>query len=382
MKKIQNLFIEKLELFNFKNYAFKKHVFNFDRKYIFITGLNASGKTNLLKALQLVSLNTETNFNQEERFLSFQASAEENFFRLKVDYFLACRKFQLEFLNYKNKKKILINQIEYKSINKAKEKIPKTVSFQTGSSIELVSGSPNIRRTWLDQLLSVLSPKYNFAIKKYKRALEQRNSLLKSFSVYFKQTKEQLLLELAPWNQVLATTGYFIYKKRLSFFDYVDELFSEEYQKISNQLDQGLKKESARLKYRAFFEGLENEDFLLKTLEKNLEEDLLKKQTLAGIHKDDFDFLITEQKVRVNASQGQKRTCALALKFLQLKLWSERLGYSPILLLDDVLAELDLNRQKALFKALPEDSQVFLTTTHLSHLPKVSKDLYQIIELQ
>ena len=392
---MQNLFVTRLELFNFKNYALSKHVFDFRQKYVFIIGANASGKSNLLKALQLVSLNTESNFSQEEDFLSFQASQEEPFFQLKVNYLFEKREFQLDFLKHQNKKRLSINRIEYPSINKATEKVLKTISFQTGTSIELVSGSPSLRRNWLDQLLCLLSPKYNFATKKYKKALEQKNSLLKSFSQSFSRqvnSKQALLEEITPWNHVLARAGYFIYKKRERFFDYVKELFSQEYQKISGQFAEDYysyssassadsSAEIAELKYQPCLKEIENEESLLKILDENLEQDLFKKQALIGTHKDDFDFLIGEKKARVNASQGQKRTCALALKFLQLKLWSEKLGYSPVLLLDDVLAELDLKRQKALFEAFPKDSQVFLTTTHLSHLPKLSEDLYQIIEL-
>jgi DNA replication and repair protein RecF len=119
----------------------------------------------------------------------------------------------------------------------------------------------------------------------------------------------------------------------------------------------------------------------LEKFQNNREIDLARYQTTQGSHRDDFAFQINEMDARYYASQGQQRTCALSLKLTQLEKWAEHLEYSPILLLDDVCAELDLNRQKALFEFLPKKSQVFITTTHLSSLPPMPADKYQIINL-
>ena len=396
-----SLFLQSISLSRFRNYSGLNQSFNFHKQFVFIIGPNAIGKSNLLEAIQYASIHAENLVENEKQLLSIHSPDDR--FQIEANYSLGERNLKLEICGGASKS-LKINGVKYRSAKEAKSEMLKSVIFKARESLEIVRGSPNKRRDWLNGFLSILDIHYADCLKRYERALDQRNYLLKS-SGY--KSQQSLIDELNIWDMELAKYAIPLQQARKRFIETSNPSFQNAYRKISSiEVTQVNKEvtsggENPCLKYlpsielngeqdneetyRQNVQTLSLEDNMrnqwLEKFQNNREIDLARYQTTQGSHRDDFAFQINEMDARYYASQGQQRTCALSLKLTQLEKWAEHLEYSPILLLDDVCAELDLNRQKALFEFLPKKSQVFITTTHLSSLPPMPADKYQIINL-
>lgn len=368
-KRTMSLFLNSLKLNNFRNYCGSEHYFNFHEKTVFIIGPNAAGKSNLIEAINYVSFASQREVDK----VVISLNAKEDFFSIEADYKLEERNLHLLLSSGQNNKIIKLNGVNHRNLNSIREEAIKVVTFKAKESLDIVRGAPSKRRDWLDTVLSLLDIKYADSLKRFQRVVEQRNSLLKQ--LFEGKTKSQILLELEPWDIELAKYGFYLTNQRVKFINESQSLFSENYKKIGDSCP-----ELPSLKYDATILANSEEEFLAQTTE-NRNNDLIRGQTLLGPHRDDFFFLLDGHEVKHFGSQGQQRTCALALKLTQLDVWKEKLDYYPILLLDDVAAELDLERQEALFRILPQEAQVFITTTHLINLPTITKKNYQIIKL-
>jgi DNA replication and repair protein RecF len=366
--------VQDIKLINFRNYEGDRSEFSFFKDNIFIIGPNASGKSNLLDAIQYSSFRIEDNFETEKQLLCF--TSPHAFFGVECRYSLHSRNFHLKIVSQGNKKLIQLNGVHYRSLREIRDDIPKSVCFKSKDSIGIITGSPSQRREWLDLVLSLLDVRYAEAIRKYKHILEQRNNLLKTF--FERKDKSSIYDELEPWDNEITKYGFYVQQQRASLIQKSSLEFYGYYDRIAHPKED--KAESATLKYLPSCE-VSSKDEYFQLLLNNRERDCYRGQTSIGPHRDDFESSINGKSAKLYGSQGQQRTCALALKLLQLHKWQQMLGYSPILLLDDVMAELDLERQKRLFLTLPEATQVFITTTHLLSLPQISSDCFQIITL-
>jgi len=368
-------FLKSINLSNFRNYHGDDHQFDFYKQQVFIIGPNATGKSNLLEAIQHLSFGAETARELEKQILNLQAT--QPFFSLKADFECYGRDFRVDYASGSGRKSLKINGVKYRSLGEAKDELLKTVTFRAKESLEIVRGSPGKRREWLDLTLSLLDVSYRDNLRRYEAALEQRNALLKSF-LEGKRARASVIDELQPWNQELAIYGCEVQAKRLAFLERSQADYASYYCQIAGSE----RLEKASIQYEPCGKLFSSVNDFVQLLEEKQTVDLMRAQTSVGPHRDDFVFVIDGQEARHYASQGQQRTSALALKLLQLSSWRIKLGYSPILLLDDVAAELDLERQKCMFASLPADSQIFLTTTHLVSLPSSLIDNFQIINLQ
>lgn len=364
-----SLFLNSLKLGNFRNYSGLEHHFNFHEKTVFVIGPNAAGKSNLIEAINYVSFASQ----RETDKIIISLNAKEDFFSIEADYKLEERNLHLLVSSSQNSRVVKLNGVSHRHLSSIRDEAIKVVTFKAKESLDIVRGAPSKRRDWLDTVLSLLDIKYADSLKRFNRVVEQRNSLLKQF--FEGKTKAQIFSELEPWDIELAKYGFHLLSQRVKFINESQSLFSHNYKEISDSSP-----ELPSLKYDATILSGSEEEFLAQIIE-NRNNDLARGQTLLGPHRDDFLFLLDEHEAKHFGSQGQQRTCALALKLTQLDVWKEKLDYYPILLLDDVAAELDLERQEALFRMLPEEAQVFITTTHLINLPTITKKNYQIIKL-
>jgi DNA replication and repair protein RecF len=369
---MNQLFLNSIKLTNFRNYA--GHHFDFHKKFIFIIGPNASGKSSLLEAIQTIAISTESWTDQEKQLVNL--NAEECFFGIEANYNLNERHFNLYLTGGgQGYKSLKLNGVKHRSIFYAREDCPKVVSFRSRESLEIVRGAPSERRSWLDGTLNLLNPHYADSFKRYNRSLEQRNTLLKTF---FERGKSKTALkdELFLWDAELSKHGAYLHRERAKFLQEIEEEFKSNYLKIACKPN-----EETSLNYQPAVQNGYDENSFMQALEARHELDIMRGQTSVGVHRDDFMFMVQNKEVRLYGSQGEQRTCALAIKLVQLHRWEAKLEYAPILLLDDVAAELDLNRQEALFSTLPQKSQVFITTTHLISLPSFSSENYQILNI-
>ncbi len=368
---MSGLFLKKLYLKDYRNYKLAE--FEFHKKIIFIIGNNAIGKSNLLEAIQTLSFGTSHRAETER----FKINFSEDFFSLKADYEIDSKAFQYEYTSggESTRRRIKLNNITYSSFREIKDYILKSISFKAKESLEIVRDSPSNRRDWLDLNLCLLDKYYSENLQKYQKCLEHRNRLLKNLAEGFRN-REACLEELSVWDSNISKYGFEIIKARKDFFSEIISPYKEAYFNISASKD-----EIPDLNYQSSIINNQTNESYLEFLESKRSEDMRRVMSCFGPHRDDFLFLLNNKEVRHYGSQGQQRSSSLALHIAQINLWKKILNHDPILLLDDVCAELDLSRQESLFANLPVNSQIFITTTHLVNLPRLENQDYQIISL-
>ena len=215
--------------------------------------------------------------------------------------------------------------------------------------LEIIKKGPSERRKFVDMELCQLDKIYVYNLTNYNRIIAQRNKLLKD--IYFKPELKQTL---DVWDGQLAQYGSKIIERRTNFIEKINEIIKP----IHKQLTGGL--ENINIVYN---KNCEAED-LLRRLEENRDRDIKYKSTSIGPHKDDLLFFNDNKNIRIYGSQGQQRTIALSLKLAELELVKNLINDTPVLLLDDVLSELDSERQNHLLNSI-DDIQTIITCTGL-----------------
>lgn len=225
--------------------------------------------------------------------------------------------------------------------------------------LRLLHGSPSRRRQFIDRFISQLNPLYGAALRKYERALKQRNNLLKRFNI----SNDQLFV----WDLSLAEHGAYIIEQRIAFIERINQRLNEEYQDIAHTQDK------VTVHYSHTLVG-DMKQRLLAELQAHQERDKILGSTSVGPHRHDVIFEFNDSPALTVASRGEVRTIVLALKFLEVDIIEELSGLKPLILLDDVFSELDIDRQKALSDAVREH-QIVITSTQLLSRGKGVKNI-------
>lgn len=343
------MFLTKLELVNFRNY--EKLQWEPHHGINFITGPNAQGKTNLLEAVYFSGMGFSfRNKDKDTVRWGLTKTSLRGTYQLKDIMIDITADIHTE-----GKKKLLINGAE-----DGRKYLPGRfgiVLFRP-DDLHIIKGPPSRRRDFIDQDISIIDPVYRKSLRQYKRVIEQRNNLLRFGG---KNNIETLKI----WNEHFFQYGSEVLSKRIKLLKRFFPLVREMYAGITGNC------EELEIKYLSTIKiiGTDQEQIINsfiaegKTRER---EEFYKKQTLFGPHRDDVVFLINNKDARHFGSQGQIRSIALALKTAQLKLFKMEIGENPILLLDDVLMELDNQRQQYLMKLIDDKIQSFITSTTLT----------------
>jgi len=215
--------------------------------------------------------------------------------------------------------------------------------------MRLLTGSPDLRRDFFDAILSETEVGYSSLKSHYKRALAQRNRLLK-------QDQAVIRTQIFAWNVRLSELAGKIVSARLKLLTELNKSLSGIYSEISNE------QTNVFLQYQTDIPVEAYESTLLSKLEKSIDKDILRGFTAYGPHREDILVFIREQPADITASRGETRTLVLSLKLLELKILEQARQQKPLILLDDVFSELDGSRRKALTKYL-QDYQTIITTT-------------------
>lgn len=308
-----------------------------------IVGPNASGKTNLLEAILLLSRGSSYRARDAELVHFGQPWS-------RLDANLddgGARTVKIECPQPSQCKKSFV--IAGKPVLRITQpKMLPTVIFEPNHLL-LLSGSPELRRSYLDDLIEQTVPGFGAFRRHYKRVLAQRNALLK-------QGVEAARPQLFVWNLRLSELAGKIVSERLALITRINQVASTIYTELSQS------KAQVHMGYTSPL-GLENyESSLLKKLEHNLERDAMLGFTTAGPHREDIAISLNGHPLQDTASRGETRTVILALKVIELQLLSQAGNQTPLLLLDDVFSELDGARRQALTGFL-KDYQTFITTT-------------------
>lgn len=335
--------INNIELENYRNIDSLN--VSFDDVNI-IWGENAQGKTNLIEAIYLFTGAKSFRGAKDKELVKFGAEKS----KLKIDFFGNDREQNAEII-IDTKRTATLNGIKKKSASSLGDEL-KAVVFSP-VHLSMIKDGPSERRHFIDGALCQLKSNYRILLKDYQRALVQRNSLLKDL---VKNPELESMLYI--WNNNLAKTGAKIIFQRLKYLEAIEPFVKEIFLGISSG------NEEIDLKYVGadeFTADIENiEEKLLKALDDTKLVDMINKTTTKGPHRDDIEILINGKSARTYGSQGQQRSCVLAMKLAEASLLKQMTGIEPIALLDDVMSELDEKRQDYILNHI-KDWQVFIT---------------------
>jgi DNA replication and repair protein RecF len=319
---------------------------DFSPEVTIITGANGSGKTSLLEAVY-ISLQG-TSFRGSDGDL-----LQKNSPWWKIDVILNDQ--QTRTIKYEPEKTPSRKQfiIDSKTTARIPAKLKHPVVLFDPDDLRLLHGSPSRRRQFIDRFISQLNPLYGPSLRKYERAMKQRNNLLKSAYI----SDDQLF----AWNIALAEHGAYIIEQRIAFIEQINQNLSGLYQDIAGTHDE------VSIHYSHTFVG-DIKQKLLNELHAHAERDRYLGNTSVGPHRHDVIFQINTSPALSTASRGEARTIVLALKFLEVEIIEKLTGKQPIILLDDVFSELDATRQKLLTSQL-KGHQIIITSA-TSHAGK------------
>jgi DNA replication and repair protein RecF len=369
------MYLRTLHLRQFRNYVDQQ--VDFAAPKTILVGDNAQGKSNLLEAVELLSTlrshrtsRDRDLIRDDEPLAQITASLEREIGTVDLSMVLRSNSRRTVALNGQSLRRQLdflgtLNLVQFSSLD-----------------LDLVRGGPEQRRSWLDSLLIQLEPVYAHVLQQYVHILRQRNALLKRRQEAFSNPGVPVLgmegdkddrasaptpspaTEMALWDAQLAVAGTRVIRRRARVVQRLAPLAAYWHRAISGH------QEELTLTYQPHV-PIEQDDpavvqaaFLGKLQERAIAEQH-QGTTLVGPHRDEVEFTINQASARQYGSQGQQRTLVLALKLAELKLIEEVIGEPPLLLLDDVLAELDLHRQNQLLETIQDRFQTLITTTHL-----------------
>ena len=342
-----------LQLQNFRNYESVQLEFT-DGVHVFI-GENAQGKTNLMESIYALAMTKSHRTTNDKELIGWN----KEFATIKGTVEKTATKTNLE-LQFSKKGKIAkVNFLEQKRLSSYLGNL--NVILFAPENLTLVKGSPQNRRKFVDMELGQMSSLYLYDLVEYNRVLKQRNTYLKQLAIKKKQPDEYLEV----LSEMLSELASKIVFHRLDFMKQLEALAIP----IHDQLSLGREKFS--VSYQATIpleDGLtpsQMKEIYINQFKKNQTREADQATTLIGPHRDDLIFYLNEIPVQTYGSQGQQRSTVLSLKLAEIELMKLSTGEYPLLLLDDVLSELDDDRQTHLIKAIENKVQTFITTTSL-----------------
>ncbi|MCM1244466.1 MAG: DNA replication/repair protein RecF [Roseburia sp.] len=353
------MIIHSMELLNFRNY--ERELFHFDPETNVLFGDNAQGKTNVLEGIYLCSTTR-----------SHKGSKDREMIRLGMD------ESHLRMVVYKEgiDHKIDVHLKKNKSKGIAVDGIPVkrsgellgicNIVFFSPEDLAIIQNGPDARRRFIDMELCQLDKMYLFYLTKYKHVLRQRNELLKQISI-----NSELVDTLDIWNSKLIEYGTYVINARKDFVEKLNGYIKDIHKSLTGD------KEEIDLIYEP---DVRAEDFSEKLILSE-QKDLFTKTTNTGPHRDDLSFISEQKDLRKYGSRGQQRTGALSLKLTEIKIVEEKTGEKPILLLDDVLSELDRNRQNYLLEHI-KGIQTIITCTGLEEFVKNGINIQKTFEIE
>ena len=382
--------INSIILENFRNY--RNLELDFDESRNIIVGENAQGKTNLIEAIYLTAFAKSFRANNTADLISFGETQG------RVSTYITSEDIEKNI-------NIVLRSDGKKMIKKDGKVIRRTTELLNNvvviifspDDLRIIKDNPERRRSFVNRELSQMRPMYYDALRRYNDSLKEKNALLKGYFNVKKKTftrADNLSLNnlqggsaafdeknpydnsrrfneemLDIYDRQLADTGYEIVRFRREFV----EMLSTEAGEIMRKISGG--REELKIEYKTtcdFVTGPEGREIIFSQIYHNRDRDIYNGYAGIGPHRDDIEFYINGKDAKKYGSQGQQRTIALSLKLAEIRIARQMLDEPPVLLLDDVLSELDLDRQKFLVSEI-DDVQLFITSAELND--EVIKDL-------
>lgn len=338
------MYLKRLSAVNFKNYD--QVEIEFSAEVNCFVGQNGAGKTNLLDAVHYLSmcksyLNPvdKQNIRFEENFFVLQSVWDKN--EKEVDVYCGVKA--------GSKKIFKKNKVEYEKLSEHIGQFPSVMISPYDRN--LISEGSEIRRKWMDGIISQFDAQFLDAIIKYAKVLVQRNAVLKQMGDFGFFNRESIEV----WDQQLVRYGNIVFEKRNQFITEFLPVFKKYYALLSDD------KENVGFEYRS---QLAEQDFQ-SLLAQSQKQDMRRQYSTVGVHKDDLIFTINDHPIKKFGSQGQQKSYLIALRLAQFEWLKMHLGLKPILLLDDIFDKLDNERVQRLMQLVHnhEFGQVLVTDT-------------------
>lgn len=361
------MYIQSLKLKNFRNYESLE--LDFNKGINIIYGKNAQGKTNLLESIYVLGI-TKSHRASIDNYL-----IKDGEINLNIKGVIRKNKFPIDMeFSLSNSKEL---KIDKEKIGKISDYISKmNIIIFYPEDLEIIKGSPSIRRKFLNLELSQLYSGYYTLLNDYNRLLKMRNDYLKKISLNENYDRNYLSI----LNSYFIDKGIMICKMRSKFIKLLNEKSSEIFKTIT-----GL--DGFHIVYNSNIEiNLENKELIKQEYESKLDKmfksELKFKASLVGPHRDDFEFYLNDNNLKQYGSQGQQRIAVLSIKLAEISIFKEYTGTTPILLLDDIFSELDARKKNNLLKYIKNSIQTIITTTDLATINKKIIDKAKLIEIE
>ncbi|MCQ4021964.1 MULTISPECIES: DNA replication/repair protein RecF [unclassified Ruminococcus] len=340
------MILKELSFKNFRN--LKDGSITVSQAVNIVYGKNGQGKTNLLEGIWLLGGLRSFRCAKDRELIKEGCSNAE----IEACFFSQDREQTAKLSILANKREAVINGVKKKSASSLIG-VCSSVVFSP-EHLTMIKNGPGERRRFIDSAICRFKPKYANIYARYNKILTQRNALLKAIT----QNGGENMLE--PWDVSLASWGAALVFERLSYIRLLREYSREIYCGISGGL------EKLTMNYQSSFGALENDSMseieqkLLSRLKDNRKEDINYRVTSSGPHRDDIEIMINGKSARIYGSQGQQRSAVIAMKLSEADILQQEKDEKPVIILDDVLSELDVERQKFLLNKT-RDRQVFIS---------------------
>ena len=346
--------IEHLKLTNFRNYSSQE--FKFNKNINIIIGSNGEGKTNILESIYVLSLTKTNRYGLEDNLIKFNEEIAKVEGIIRRDDLIQKQEIKIT----KKKKQIFINNKEMRRIRDYISNFC-VISF-TPDDLEIVKGSPNVRRNMINIDISQLHNNYISYLNEFNQIIKIRNEYLKKMNL----NGNSDIRYLDVVNNNMIEKALKIYEYRYSFFNKINQILPKVFKKLSN-LDNLMIDYNASIDFKDFnVEKIRNT--YESKLKKNFKIELMQGITLIGPHRDDFSFNLSGMDMKNFASQGQQRLAVIALKIAEIYLFKEEKKEYPVLLLDDIFSEIDSKKRNKIISFLLKDIQSIITTTDINDI--------------
>ena len=355
------MYLKSLTLKNFR--VFSDIDITFKNGINIISGPNGHGKTSILESIYYLALTRSFRSSNDKNVIMYN----QDFFSIKGKTIIENNKHLWTILSFSTseKKQLYLNKKKIEKFSSYVGKIP--CVLLTLNDLKLTMGLPSNRRSFIDVLLSQVSPVYLQNLKSYKRIVQHRNKLLNENSENHDKN------QIEAWNKQLVEYGSYIVKDRIKFIEFMNNKINEYYHIFSNL------KEDIIVNYNSSFKIDEKSNSIqeiknsfLKKLNKVRSIEIEKRATIIGPHRDDLDFLKDNKSFREYGSQGENKTLIIVLKILEWLYVSDQNKKGPLMLLDDIFGELDRSRINGLLNFLDGIGQSFITTTNKNKFSDIS----------
>lgn len=353
------MFLKTLHLLNFKN--FTEIEIQFSQGINGFVGKNGSGKTNVLDAVHYLSMCKSYLNTIDRQNIQF----DQSFFSINGDWSDEEKNYNVHCAFKLGAKKVFkINKKEYEKLAEHIGRFP--VVFISPYDGDLIAEGSELRRKWMDGILSQIDKEYLDHIQRYAKVLEQRNALLKNMFEHRLFDRESIDV----WDFQLVQVGQKIYEKRKTFLEEFIPVFNRFYNEI------GLENEEVHIEYRSQL----NDGNFMELLKSSERKDAATQYTNVGTHKDDLTFTIKGHPVKKFGSQGQQKSFLISLRIAQYDWLKQHKGLKPVLLLDDIFDKLDNSRVARLIELVTTDyfGQVLVTDTD----PRRMKELFESLSIE